>query len=40
MFITRAWWLEVMPGLTIVGIALAATSLGQFVQKKLEGSPS
>jgi peptide/nickel transport system permease protein len=40
MFITRAWWLEVMPGLAIVGIALAATSLGQFVQKKLEGAPS
>ncbi|QCB97866.1 ABC transporter permease [Arthrobacter sp. PAMC25564] len=40
MFITRAWWLEVMPGLAIVAIALAATSLGQFIQKKLEGAPS
>ena len=39
-FITRAWWLEVMPGLAIVAIALAATSLGQFIQKKLEGAPS
>jgi peptide/nickel transport system permease protein len=40
MFITRAWWLEVMPGLAIVAIALAATSLGHFIQKKLEGAQS
>lgn len=40
MFITRAWWLAVMPGLVIVVIALAATSIGQFIQKKLEGAPS
>jgi peptide/nickel transport system permease protein len=40
MYITRAWWLEVMPGAAIVAVALAATSLGQFIQKKLEGAPS
>ncbi|MFD1211975.1 ABC transporter permease [Arthrobacter sp. GCM10027362] len=40
MFVTRAWWLEVMPGLAIVAIALAATSLGRFIQKKLEGTQS
>ncbi|UPO77338.1 ABC transporter permease [Arthrobacter sp. Helios] len=38
MFITRAWWLEVMPGLAIVAVALAATSLGNHLQKKLEGA--
>jgi peptide/nickel transport system permease protein len=38
MFITRAWWLEVMPGLAIVALALAATSLGRHLQTKLEGS--
>ena len=38
MFITRAWWLEVMPGLAIVAVALAATSLGNYLQKKLEGA--
>jgi peptide/nickel transport system permease protein len=40
MFITRAWWLEVMPGLAIVALALAATSLGRHLQTKLEGSQS
>ncbi|MFT4471217.1 ABC transporter permease [Arthrobacter sulfonylureivorans] len=40
MFITRAWWLEVMPGLAIVAIALAATVLGHHLQKKLEGARS
>ena len=38
MFITKAWWLEVMPGLAIVALALAATSLGRHLQTKLEGS--
>ena len=38
MFITKAWWLEVMPGLAIVALALSATSLGRFIQTKLEGS--
>ena len=40
MFITRAWWLEVMPGLAIVAVALAATSLGNHLQKRLEGAPA
>ncbi|MGW9402866.1 ABC transporter permease [Arthrobacter sp. NPDC055585] len=38
MFITRAWWLEVMPGLAIVSVALAATSLGNYLQRRLEGA--
>ncbi|MDQ1646597.1 MAG: peptide/nickel transport system permease protein [Cryptosporangiaceae bacterium] len=36
-YITRAWWLEVMPGLTIVAIALAVTALGRYVSERLEG---
>ena len=38
MFITRAWWLEVMPGLAIVSVALAATSLGNYLQSRFEGA--
>jgi peptide/nickel transport system permease protein len=38
MYITHAWWLEVMPGLAIVTVAVAATSLGRTFQKRLEGA--
>ncbi|MCL3860267.1 ABC transporter permease [Actinotalea sp. K2] len=38
MYITHAWWLEVMPGLAIVLVAVAATSLGRTLQKSLEGA--
>ncbi len=38
VYITSAWWLEVMPGLAIVGVALAVTSLGRAVQRRLEGA--
>jgi peptide/nickel transport system permease protein len=37
-YITQAWWLEVTPGLAIVAIALAATSLGRYLQQRLEGA--
>ncbi|MGA0565535.1 ABC transporter permease [Ancylobacter sp. VNQ12] len=33
----RAWWLEVMPGLAIVGFALAVTVLGRYLRDRLEG---
>ncbi|MFD9663147.1 ABC transporter permease [Rhodococcus sp. NPDC059968] len=36
-FITHAWWLEVFPGLVIVAIALAATTLGRHIERRLEG---
>jgi len=36
-YITQAWWLEVMPGLAIVVFALSLTTLGRFVQQRLEG---
>ena len=38
MYITHAWWLEVMPGLAIVTVAVAATSLGRTIQTHLEGA--
>lgn len=38
LFITHAWWLEVMPGLAIVALALASTTLGRFIQSNLEGA--
>lgn len=38
LFITHAWWLEVMPGLAIVALALACTTLGRFIQTNLEGA--
>jgi peptide/nickel transport system permease protein len=37
-YVTRAWWLEVMPGLAIVTIALAVTALGRYLQRRLEGA--
>ncbi len=36
-FITAAWWLEIMPGLAILAIALSATCLGHFIASSLEG---
>jgi peptide/nickel transport system permease protein len=36
-YITRAWWLEVMPGLAIVTFALSVTIIGRHLQDRLEG---
>jgi peptide/nickel transport system permease protein len=36
-YITHAWWLEVMPGLSIVLFALSLTTLGRYTQQRLEG---
>lgn len=36
-YITRAWWLEVMPGLAIVAFALSVTVIGRHLQDRLEG---
>ena len=36
-YITKAWWLEVMPGLAIVLFALSLTTIGRYLQKRLEG---
>jgi peptide/nickel transport system permease protein len=38
MYITTQWWLEVMPGLVIVLVALSVTSLGRTLQHRLEGA--
>lgn len=38
MFITKAWWLEVMPGVAIVALALSATAVGRYLQNTLEGA--
>jgi peptide/nickel transport system permease protein len=35
-YITQAWWLTVIPGLVIVALALAATTLGKYLQQALE----
>ncbi|WP_394771566.1 ABC transporter permease [Lacisediminihabitans sp.] len=35
-YISQAWWLTVIPGLVIVSLALAATTLGTYIQKALE----
>lgn len=37
IFVTSAWWLEVLPGLCIVSIALSVTTLGRHLQRRLEG---
>lgn len=37
-YITTQWWLEVMPGLVIVLVALSVTSLGRTLQHQLEGA--
>jgi len=36
VYITQAWWLTVIPGLVIVALALAATTLGKHIQNSLE----
>ncbi len=36
-YILHAWWLEVMPGIAILAVALAATGLGNFIQNSFEG---
>jgi peptide/nickel transport system permease protein len=36
-FVTQAWWLEVMPGLAIVLLALSITTIGRYIQQQLEG---
>jgi peptide/nickel transport system permease protein len=36
-FIANAWWLTFFPGLAIVLTALATTTAGRFLQKRLEG---
>ena len=36
VYITQAWWLTVIPGLVIVSLALAATTLGKHIQNTLE----
>ncbi|MBO1751583.1 ABC transporter permease [Actinotalea sp. BY-33] len=40
MYVTTAWWLEVVPGLAIVAVAVALTTLGRTLQQRLEGAPS
>ena len=35
-YITQAWWLVVIPGLVIVAVALAATTIGRHLQTYLE----
>lgn len=36
VYITQAWWLTVIPGLVIVILALAATTIGTYIQASLE----
>jgi peptide/nickel transport system permease protein len=35
-YVTTAWWLVVIPGLAIVAVALAATTIGRHIQARLE----
>ena len=37
-YVAHAWWLTVLPGLVIVALALAATTLGKHLQSLLERS--
>jgi peptide/nickel transport system permease protein len=37
IYITTSWWLEVMPGLAIVLVAVSVTTLGRALQTRLEG---
>ncbi|NCT91763.1 ABC transporter permease [Cellulomonas sp. APG4] len=37
-YVTFAWWLEVMPGLAIVLLAVSVTALGRAAQRRLEGT--
>lgn len=36
-YVTRAWWLEVLPGVAIVAFAMSVTSIGRYVRQRLEG---
>jgi peptide/nickel transport system permease protein len=36
-FVSTAWWLELFPGLAILGCTLAVTVLGRHLQQRLEG---
>lgn len=38
LYVTSAWWLEVMPGLAVVALAVSLTALGRTVQRGLEGA--
>jgi peptide/nickel transport system permease protein len=38
LHITTSWWLEILPGLVIVLVALSVTSLGRTLQKRLGGA--
>jgi peptide/nickel transport system permease protein len=37
-FITTAWWLEVIPGIAIIVVALSVTTVGRYAQQLLEGA--
>jgi peptide/nickel transport system permease protein len=39
-FISTAWWVELFPGAMIVLVTLATTSLGRYLQRRLEGRGS
>ncbi|MCF8572092.1 ABC transporter permease [Gordonia sp. HY002] len=39
-YITAAWWLEILPGLVIVIVALAFTTVGRHLGARLEGDRS
>ena len=36
IYVTQAWWLTVLPGLVIVLLALATTTIGKHIQSALE----
>jgi peptide/nickel transport system permease protein len=37
-YLTTAWWLEIMPGVVIIAVAISVTSLGRTLQRQLEGA--
>jgi peptide/nickel transport system permease protein len=37
-YLTTAWWLEIMPGVVIILVAISVTSLGRTLQRWLEGA--
>ncbi|WP_328472560.1 ABC transporter permease [Actinoplanes sp. NBC_00393] len=38
LHITTSWWLEILPGLVIVLVALSVTALGRTLQNRLQGA--
>ncbi|GIJ47845.1 ABC transporter permease [Virgisporangium aliadipatigenens] len=38
LHITTSWWLEILPGVVIVLVTLAVTTLGRTLQRRLEGA--